>query len=105
MSASAFRAWSRKTAAKLRQQSFMLFGAPFLVAMAGGSYALSYLTQIRYDYHDKRHKAQVKEEKLLLDTKRKRYTVQEEYWRLTHNKDVDDWDFVRVPRPKYLEDT
>ncbi|KAJ3194756.1 hypothetical protein HDU67_004599, partial [Dinochytrium kinnereticum] len=76
------------------------------------------MSQIRVDFHDKKLKSLSKQEELQLDAQRKRINLQEEYFvrmllycgwgvliwlffpkKLTANKDMDDWDNVRVPRP------
>lgn len=44
-------------AQKAKRNHMMYIGVPFLTAMTLGSFAFSKLTQIRYDFHDKRTKA------------------------------------------------
>ena len=41
----------------IQKHSFALTGLPFLIALVGASYALAELTQVRYDYHDKKSKS------------------------------------------------
>jgi hypothetical protein len=43
---------------------------------------------------------QLNKKKLLHTDKREKFDIRKAYFDLTKNKDLDDWDFVRVPRPK-----
>ncbi|KAI8813498.1 cytochrome c oxidase assembly protein COX16 [Cladochytrium replicatum] len=81
-------------------KSFLTVGVPFLSFMVVASYALTAFTQIKYDVSDKRRKRISEAEMLELEANRKPFNIQEEYWKLTTNSKVDDWDYVRVPRPK-----
>ncbi|KAI8622723.1 cytochrome c oxidase assembly protein COX16-domain-containing protein [Chytriomyces sp. MP71] len=86
-----------------QQRQFFFFGLPFLVTMVGSTFMLGQLTQTKYDLHDKKVMAQVsKEEELKLDANRKKLNLQEEYFKLAENE--RDWDMVRVPRPKGVEE-
>ncbi|KAI9203691.1 cytochrome c oxidase assembly protein COX16-domain-containing protein [Polychytrium aggregatum] len=85
---------------KIKRNPFVFFGIPFLLTMGLAPYGLQHLTQVRYDIHDSKVRMLEKKEELGIDKKAAPVNVQEIYWNLTHKKDMDDWDFVRVPRPK-----
>ncbi|KAJ3191237.1 Cytochrome oxidase assembly [Irineochytrium annulatum] len=76
------------------------FGIPFTIALLGATYLLAGLTQTRLDYHDAKVKMMTKKEELKIDKNKKKFDLQEEYFRLTSGKDYDDWDMVRVNRPE-----
>ncbi|KAJ3392310.1 hypothetical protein HDU92_008541 [Lobulomyces angularis] len=45
-----------------------------------------------------------KKEELGLDINKKPVNIQEEYFKLQNKVDLDDWDYVRVPRPNNKEE-
>lgn len=85
---------------KVKKHPFILFGLPFIGIIVGGSFALSQITQTRFDHRDMRHTKvcfivfcnnriyyscygcyQVaKEEALGMDKNRRKLSLQEEYW-------------------------
>ncbi|KAJ3059671.1 hypothetical protein HDU98_004362 [Podochytrium sp. JEL0797] len=84
------------------QRQFFFFGLPFLATMVASTAILGSLGQTKFDLKDKKVQAVSKEEELKLDSKRKRLNLQEEYFKLIENE--QDWDMVRVPRPKGTEE-
>ncbi|KAI8851385.1 cytochrome c oxidase assembly protein COX16-domain-containing protein [Chytridium lagenaria] len=83
-----------------RSNHFLTFGLPFLVVITAATYGLAHMSQVRVDFHEKKLKSVSKQEELKLDEGRKKVNLQEEYFKLTKDKDMDAWDFVRVERPK-----
>ncbi|RHZ69553.1 hypothetical protein Glove_283g146 [Diversispora epigaea] len=81
----------------IRQHPFTLFGLPMVLSLVVGSFALSRLTQTRYDVHSNKAKKVEKEQILKIDKDKRKFNAQEEYWRLQAN---DDWEIKRVERPK-----
>ncbi|KAI8835571.1 hypothetical protein BC829DRAFT_448111 [Chytridium lagenaria] len=75
-----------------RSNHFLTFGLPFLVVITAATYGLAHMSQVRVDFHEKKLKSVSKQEELRLDEGRKK--------KLTKDKDMDAWDFVRVERPK-----
>lgn len=65
---------------QVRKRPFLFFGLPFLSILVGGSFALSSLTQTRYDYNSTRVKSLSKEEELGMRKDRRRVDVREEYF-------------------------
>jgi cytochrome c oxidase assembly protein subunit 16 len=63
----------------IKRQPFLYFGLPLIIPIVVGSFALSYLTQTRYDLHDNKNKKVVEEEKLQLSKDRRRVNLREEY--------------------------
>jgi len=76
-----------------------LFGIPFLIVIVGASFLLQNLTQVRYDVEDGKKRQLSHDEALGLSDRKRRVDVREEYFRMQSIKD-DDWEIVRVPRPK-----
>ncbi|KAJ9120624.1 hypothetical protein QFC22_002553 [Naganishia vaughanmartiniae] len=89
---------------KLQRRPFIYFGLPFIGLVVFSSYALEKFTTTRYDYQDTKVRSVSKEEELKMDKNRKRVDLKEEYYRLqglNAEKNVeDDWQNVRVPRPR-----
>ncbi|KAJ3158044.1 hypothetical protein HDU89_000427 [Geranomyces variabilis] len=81
--------------------SRLAIGIPFLGAMVLATYGMAHLTQTRYDYHDEKTRLVAKKEQLQIEKDSRPFNIQEEYWKLTNTKkDWDDWDMIRVARPK-----
>ncbi|KZT02378.1 uncharacterized protein LAESUDRAFT_745109 [Laetiporus sulphureus 93-53] len=78
-----------------------VFGIPFLMIIVGASFAMQGFTQTRYDLHAQKVSQLNKEQELGLRKSRKKFDIREEYYRLSTAKD-DDWEIIRVPRPKGL---
>ncbi|ORX75684.1 hypothetical protein K493DRAFT_246982 [Basidiobolus meristosporus CBS 931.73] len=88
----------------IRKHPVVAFGVPFLTIIVGSSFLLTQMTQTRYDFHDNKVNAMSTEEKLKLDKNRRKFSLQEEYWRLQQEADEEeDWDIVRVERPANAE--
>ncbi|CAG8477657.1 17608_t:CDS:2 [Acaulospora morrowiae] len=83
----------------IRKHSFVLFGLPLILAVVSGSFALSYLTQTRYDVHENKVKKVSKEEQLKINKGRRKVNLQEEYWKL-QEIGKQDWESKRVERPE-----
>ncbi|KAJ3046518.1 Cytochrome oxidase assembly [Rhizophlyctis rosea] len=82
-----------------KRSHFLTVGLPFVLTITAGSFALSHLAQVRYDYHDQKVKQIEKKELLNKNGTEKQFDIREVYFELTKDKDWDDWDMVRVPRP------
>ncbi|KAI9098792.1 cytochrome c oxidase assembly protein COX16-domain-containing protein [Phlyctochytrium arcticum] len=78
----------------------LTLAVPFASILLLGTYGLSYLTQTRYEYHDRKQHALDKKEQLKIEKSAKPFNLQEAYFNLTKNKNLEDWDMVRVPRPE-----
>ncbi|KAJ3195657.1 Cytochrome oxidase assembly [Entophlyctis luteolus] len=86
-----------------QQRHFVFFGLPFLATMVASTQVLASLMQTKFDLKDKKTETLSKEEALKLDTNRKKLDIQEEYFKLAQNEE-QDWDMVRVPRPKGVDE-
>jgi cytochrome c oxidase assembly protein subunit 16 len=64
---------------KGRTHPAITFGLPFLVFMVGGTYALSYFTQLRYDQYDKKTKMLTTREVRDLDSEDRLRDLKQEY--------------------------
>ncbi|KAJ3122286.1 Cytochrome oxidase assembly [Nowakowskiella sp. JEL0407] len=85
------------------KSAFVRLGILSVGFMGVASYGLSGITQIRYDHHDKKTKLLTEKEELKLKENQKPFNIQEAYFELTTKQSSQDWDFVRVPRPKSLK--
>ncbi|KAM0753307.1 cytochrome c oxidase-like protein [Meredithblackwellia eburnea MCA 4105] len=85
---------------KLKRHPFALFGLPFVAIIVAGSFALSSLTQTRYNLRDEKVHAMSKEEELGMRKDRRKFDVREEYYRLAAKGDdhLDNWENKRVER-------
>lgn len=69
-----------------KQRPFLFFGLPLITSIVGGSFALSHLTQTRYDLHESKTKKVDKEEELQLSSNKRLINLQEEY--IVRNKKI-----------------
>lgn len=85
-----------------RRRPFLLFGLPFITILVVGSFALSGVTQTRYDLRNSKVQALSKEDELKMNKNRKKVDIREEYYRLkakdTETKNLDDWENKRIAR-------
>ncbi|RGB33138.1 cytochrome c oxidase assembly protein COX16-domain-containing protein [Rhizophagus diaphanus] len=83
----------------IKRHPFIYFGLPLIVPIVCGSFALSYLTQTRYDLYENKNKRVDKEEKLQMNKDRRLINLKNEYEKLqaTH-EELDDWEIKRVER-------
>lgn len=85
-----------------RRRPFLVFGLPFITILVVGSFALSSVTQTRYDLRNSKVQALSKEEELKMNKNRKKVDIREEYYRLkakdTETKNLDDWENKRIAR-------
>jgi cytochrome c oxidase assembly protein subunit 16 len=101
---------------QLQHHPFLLFGLPFISLVLGASFLLTPATALRYEKHDRKHRAMTHAEAMELGLKggsqgegdiqynpRRRVVYKEgnsekdEYYRLMA-KDLDDWEQKRVKR-------
>ena len=68
--------------AAVDRHPFLLFGLPFLATVLGGSFALTPVTALRYEAHDRKVRQLGKDEELGLGRGRRKVDVREEYIRL-----------------------
>lgn len=66
------------------------YGAPFLLAVVGGSYVLRLYTQTRYDVFDEHH----------IYSKVPSGMLEEDFKEYIENVDIDSWKNIRGPRPE-----
>lgn len=82
-----------------RRRPFLYFGLPFMFILVTGSFALSNITQTRYDLRNSKVQSLSKEEELKMNKNRKRVDIREEYFRLkAKDGELDEWENKRVPR-------
>ena len=78
--------WSKtiqgRYSAAVKKQPFLFFGLPFLASIVGGSFALTPVTALRYEAHDRRTRQLTKDEELGLGKDRRRVNAKDEYYRL-----------------------
>ncbi|RIB22529.1 cytochrome c oxidase assembly protein COX16-domain-containing protein [Gigaspora rosea] len=85
----------------IKRHPFALFGLPLILSIVAGSYALSHLTQTRYEVHSNKTRKVEKEELLQMNKDRQVPNLQEEYWKLQLDKEqLDNWENKRVERTK-----
>lgn len=103
---------------QLQHHPFLSFGLPFLTVMVAASFLLTPATALRYERHDRKHRALTHSEAMELGLKggaegegaimynprRRKVTKggtseRDEYYRLMA-KDLDDWEQKRVKRWK-----
>ena len=85
--------------ATIRKQPFILFGLPFISALVIGSFALSSLTNTRYELLDTQMHTVSKEEGMKMKADRKKVDLREEYFRLSKDGDGGkSWDNKRINR-------
>jgi len=81
----------------LQRRSFR-FGVPFLTMIVGGSFGLSYFTQLRYDFRSKKRVSKEEAEAYGVKMKEpKEVTLDTEFEKM-ENMDYDTWEQVRGPR-------
>ena len=69
-----------------------------MIFVVGGSFAITPLTAIRYEHHDRKTRQLTHEEELgLQNRKARKVDLNEEYYRLAA-KDLDSWEQRRVKR-------
>lgn len=81
----------------LKKHPFLLFGLPFLTAMALASYWLSSFTSVRYERRDRKVQEVDDSEYLKIKAKRRNVDLKEEFYRLQGMAE-EDWEPKRVPR-------
>lgn len=85
--------------ATIRKQPFILFGLPFISALVIGSFALSSLTNTRYELRDTQMHTVSKEEGMKMKADRKKVDLREEYFRLSKDGDGSkSWENKRINR-------
>ncbi|KAJ2611155.1 Cytochrome oxidase assembly [Coemansia sp. RSA 1365] len=92
--------WSqRRTTSKMQRLSkkhpFLCVGLPFLVAVIGGSAVLTLSQQTKYEVQDKRYKMSSLDS---VKIKKRKFDVQEEYFRMKTQGTWGEWEPKRVPR-------
>lgn len=74
------------------------FGAPFMVLVLGGSFAIREFAQLRYQFRTVSQVQRAAIEKQVQMKKPEEVTLEKEYEKIK-NLDIDDWKQVRGPRP------
>ncbi|KAJ1728955.1 Cytochrome oxidase assembly [Coemansia biformis] len=95
------KTWVRKMRTSRMQRlankhPFLCVGLPFLLAVVGGSFVLLPAQQTKYEVQDRRQRMASLEE--LKGTKRK-FNLQEEYFRMKTKGAWGEWEPKRVGRP------
>ena len=76
---------------KIADNKHFKYGAPFLIAVVGGSFMLQYYSQLRYDIFQERH--------IMTKLKPTQTSLEEEYEEYKKSVDLDNWQNIRGPRP------
>ncbi|KAI3656816.1 hypothetical protein MP638_006606 [Amoeboaphelidium occidentale] len=86
---------------KAKNHPAVQFGLPFLVFMVGGSFMLSYFTQVRYDKYDRRRRMLDKQEVLNLEADERLQDMRREFKSLINEtkKSEGEWEQNRIKRP------
>lgn len=84
---------------KILQNKHFKYGAPFLLAVVGGSFGLQYWSQLRYDIQKERHIITKTKEIRDMIGKADSHTIEDEYEEYKRNVNLDEWKNVRGPRP------
>lgn len=75
------------------------YGAPFVVAIVGGTFGLQFYSQLRYDVQaEKRLISKTKAIRELSENK-KPVSIEEAYEEYKQTVDIDNWKNIRGPRP------
>ncbi|KAJ2456071.1 Cytochrome oxidase assembly [Coemansia sp. RSA 2336] len=89
----------RRQTSKLQRLSqkhpFLCVGLPFLVAVIGGSFVLLPLQENKYEVYDRRIQTAAHEE---LKSKKRKFNIQEEYFRMKSQGVWGEWEPKRVER-------
>lgn len=84
---------------KLLQNKHFRFGAPFMIAVVGGSFGLQIFSQLRYDIQ-KESKITLKTQQIqALAATNKTTTLEDAYEEYKQTVDLDNWKNIRGPRP------
>ncbi|KAJ2358718.1 Cytochrome oxidase assembly [Coemansia erecta] len=91
----------RRRVSKLQRLSkkhpFLCVGLPFMLAVVGGSFVLLPLQETKYEVQDKRVSRAARED--LLPKNRKKFDIQEEYFKMKSQGVWGEWEPKRVDRP------
>ena len=82
----------------MKIKSHFKIGIPFLSAVILGSFGLSSIYSTKFEFQKQQKESAAKKAALEI-TKKEKFDIRKAYYDLTANKDLDDWDMVRVPRP------
>ncbi|XP_034950424.1 cytochrome c oxidase assembly protein COX16 homolog, mitochondrial [Chelonus insularis] len=89
----------KKTWERLSKNKHFKYGAPFLAFIIGGSFALRYVTNIRFKY---KPTVMMKEEasKMGIHIKSAEEVGDiEDHYKELQKLDIDNWENIRIPRP------
>lgn len=90
---------------KISDNKHFKYGVPFVLMVVGGSFALKYYSQLRYDIQNERHiMTKTKELQNIINPK-KSVSIEEEYEEYKKNVDLDNWKNIRGPRPWESDNT
>lgn len=84
---------------RLKKSPFLYFGLPFCSLIVLGSYWLSGFTAVKYEQQDRKVQEVQEEDVVKMRTNQRKFDLKEEYYRLQGLAE-QDWEPVRVPRPK-----
>ncbi|KAJ2284718.1 Cytochrome oxidase assembly, partial [Coemansia sp. RSA 2706] len=81
-----------------KKHPFLCVGLPFLMAVIGGTFVLLPLQQTKYEVNDRKVQS-VSLEKLQSMKKKKKFDIQEEYFKMKAEGVWGEWEPKRVARP------
>ncbi|KAJ2157675.1 Cytochrome oxidase assembly [Coemansia sp. RSA 552] len=92
--------WRRRVPSRLERLSkkhpFLCVGLPFLIAVIGGSFVLLPGQQTKYEVRDRKSRMAPLES---LKTNKRKFDLQEEYFRMKTSGTWGEWEPKRVERP------
>lgn len=82
----------------VQRQPFLYFGLPFMLTIVAGSFALSNITQAKFDYQDSKVATVTQEDTLKMSKQRRKVDLRQEYIRLQGKGEVEFDNERRIPR-------
>lgn len=79
--------------------TFFKYGAPFLILIVGGSFALKEFAQLRYDFSKQKTLTPDEAAKVGIKMKPKEEVSLEKVYENTKSLNITDWENKRGPRP------
>jgi hypothetical protein len=87
----------------MKIKSHFKIGVPLIFTVLLGSLGLSSIYQTKFDYQETKQLSMEKQ-RLLKTDKKEKFDIRKAYYDLTVNKNLDDFEYVRVPRTKKQEE-
>lgn len=90
---------------RLKKSNNFRYGLPFMITIVGGSFALKYYAELRYEIQNERHIMTKTKALQKITGSVKPKSIEEEYESYSKNTNLDDWKNIRGPRPWESDNT